>query len=100
MSSAAIAMRRERCITGCGERGVHRHHVVYAQHLPAGTKRDPRNLVWLALECHFAHHSRMAPIALAALPDTAIEFAAETLGPGPASVYLARRYAGDDPRVD
>jgi hypothetical protein len=62
------------CFCGCGQRGVQKHHVIYAQHLRRTEKKDGRNLVY--------------------------EFAEEVLGVGPAYEYLRRRYAGPDARLD
>lgn len=90
---------RRKCIV-CGRRAVHAHHVVYEQHVrnEGGSVRDPRNLVWLCVSCHFGHHARSTPILLSELTDDAYDFAAELLGPTAAYVYLQRRYAGGDAR--
>jgi len=61
---------------------------------------DKRNLVWLAYDCHMAHHNRAPALTLAKLPDSVFEFAAELLGPGEAFEYLRRRYDGQDARLD
>lgn len=92
----------EACFCGCGNRAVHRHHVVYVQELrrAGGSPRDRRNLVLVAHDCHGGHHNRSHPYALRVLPDSVFEFAAEVLGPGPAFEYLKRRYSGDDVRLD
>lgn len=92
-----------RCVCGCMQRAVQRHHAIYEQHLrplPSYSRRrkDSRNLVWVARACHEEHHSRAAPLGLAALPDSVFEFAVEVLGAGAAYEYLARRYAGSDMR--
>jgi hypothetical protein len=88
------------CFCGCGQRGVQKHHVIYAQHLRRNKQRDARNLVLVAWDCHAAHHQRRQPFTLAALPDSVYEFAEEVLGVGPAYEYLRRRYAGPDARLD
>jgi hypothetical protein len=88
------------CFCGCGRRGVQKHHAVYAQHLRRTEKKDRRNLVPVAVDCHSAHHQRRRPFRLAALPDSVYEFAEEILGVGPAYEYLRRRYAGADARLD
>jgi hypothetical protein len=81
---------------------VHRHHVVYAQECrrAGASLSDERNLLPLAFECHGAHHARQRPLPLHRLPDSVFEFAAEALGAPAAFEYLARRYAGGDPRHD
>lgn len=103
-------MARPRCVCGCGARGVHDHHVIYQQELRRAARRlgvpasrllrDPRGLVPMAVACHAAHHDRSRPLPLHRLPDEVFEFAREVLGAGPAQVYLARRYAGGDGRLD
>lgn len=90
---------RPRCVCGCGRRSVNQHHVVYRQHLRGASPKDKRNLVPMAFECHGAHHNRSRVLPLAALPDAAFEFASELMGEA-AYVYLRRRYAGDDPRLE
>lgn len=91
-----------RCITGCGARAVQRHHVLYRQLLrrEGGDPDDDRNLVDVCLACHGGQHGRANAIRLAVLPDSVFEFAAELLGAPAAYEYLARFYAGDDPRLD
>lgn len=111
-------MRRETCVCGCGKRrGLHRHHIIYQQEIrnvvrsvlrdeKERTSRmgallaDRRNIVMLAFRCHGAHHNRTEVLSLEKLPDSAFEFASELLGPEAAYVYLRRRYAGDDARLD
>lgn len=90
------------CFCGCEQRSVHRHHVVTRQAMRSKNARldDPRNLVDVDFRCHWAHHNRSRPYALAMLPDSVFEFARETLGAGPAYEYLRRYYAGDDARLD
>lgn len=105
------------CVCGCGQPGVHRHHVVTAQEIRkalgyrasrrkkarsdgAGLLRDARNLVPMAFVCHGEHHSRMRPLPLEVLPDSVFEFAAEVLGRGRAFNYLRRHYNGGDARLD
>lgn len=104
-----------KCFCGCGARAVAEHHVIYRQELRWVARRrardlprvslkalveDPRNLVPVGLGCHRAHHDRRQPFSLRKLPDSVYEFAAEVLGPGPAYVYLSKRYAGHDERLD
>lgn len=91
-----------RCFTGCGERAVHRHHVVTAQVIrrERGNERDARNLVPVCFACHAAHHNRAAPFELAMLPDSVFEFAVELLGVGAAYEYLRRFHAGHDERLE
>lgn len=93
-------MKAGRCVCGCGRRAVQQHHVVYAQEVrrAGGSVSDRRNLVPVAHVCHEAHHQRRAPFAMHVLPDSVFEFAAELFGRGAAYEYLARRYAGGDPR--
>lgn len=88
-----------KCICGCGRSGHQRHHVVYAQHLERGDRKDKRNLVPVHFECHAKHHARQKPFALHMLPDSVFAFAVEKLEMGPAYEYLRRRYAGDDSRL-
>jgi hypothetical protein len=108
------------CFCGCHQPAVNLHHVTYYQHIrkavAAGRSTrmsmdrpdrerlerltsDPRNLVPAAFDCHGAHHSGAHRYALVLLPDCAFVFAAELLGAA-AHDYLARRYAGADPRLD
>jgi hypothetical protein len=94
------APSRRRCVCGCGRRGVHRHHVVYEQHLTARQARDDRNKVWMALDCHFSHHNGARRLPLAVLPASVFEFAAEVMPVGEAYEYLFRRYSGTDERLD
>ena len=97
-------MRRNRrsCICGCGVRAIQRHHAIYAQHCRAegASEKDQRNLVPVAIRCHEAHHNRTKPYLLSMLPDSVFEFAEEVYGAARAHNYLARRYAGADPRLD
>jgi hypothetical protein len=81
---------------------LQQHHVVYVQHLPKDTETyDVRNGVTVCVRCHNSHHRRGSKvIPLVVLPDAAIAFAREIFGPGKASAYLRKRYAGDDPRLD
>lgn len=87
---------------GCRGRSAHLHHVVYAQECrrAGASLTDARNLVPVAFGCHHAHHSRQRPLMLGRLPDSVFEFAADALGADAAYEYLARRYAGRDPRLD
>lgn len=95
---------RPKCICGCGQRAQRLpHHVIYQQHvrlIPGASLKDPRNLVPVAPSCHEQHHNRSHPFKLAMLPDSAFEFAAETLGSRRAFSYMRRRYADEDPRLD
>lgn len=95
----------------CGEHAKQRHHIVTRQRLRREANRtganytklaaDERNLIACCLSCHAAHHNRTRPISSKALPDDAIRFASDLMGPGPACNYFLRYYAGanDDPRV-
>lgn len=79
------------------------HHLIYQKELRrwGGDPDDQRNIIPLGRECcHGPHHSRSAVIPLADLPDSVFEFAEELMGPGAAYNYLARTYAGEDPRLD
>jgi hypothetical protein len=111
---------RPRCFCGCGRRAAQRHHVVYQQelrHIAAGRDSwapsffadygqpplpsllaEPANLVWVNSRCHYAHHDRSRPFPLRRLPDGAIAFAFALMGPR-AAIYLQRRYAGFDRRL-
>ena len=94
----------------CGDYAPQLHHIVYRQELrrQAHTSgrnytdlaADERNLIALCLPCHAQHHNRQQSIPPSALPDEAIRFARDLMGPGPAHNYLRRYYPGDDPRVD
>lgn len=94
-------MAKPRCVCGCGQRAVHRHHAIYRQHVSqhGGSLKDERNLVHVAFDCHGAHHSGAKRLLLSMLPDPVFEFAVELMGAGPAELYLARYYRGDDPRL-
>lgn len=89
-----------RCACGRPHAAEQRHHVVFAQEIRArkGEKWDPRNQLPVAVSCHAWIHSAGRPWPLAKLPDAAIEFAWDLMGPF-AFDYLTRRYRGDDPRV-
>jgi len=103
------------CFCGCGHPPAHLHHVTYQQELTRvyRTARregratrplkailgDERNLVPAAHLCHGSHHARSQPYRLDMLPDSAYEFAAEVLGVR-AHDWLARRYVGQDARLD
>lgn len=116
-------MTRRRCVCGCPRRAVQRHHCVTQARLrqaaQEAARADPegpcwerrfgalrasqRNLVWIAVECHAAHHHhgvRQRRLRLAVLPDSVFEFAAEVLGAARAYNYLRRRYAGSDMRLE
>lgn len=93
-------MAKPHCICGCGQRSVHRHHVIYRQHVEqhGGSLKDERNLVPVAFDCHGAHHSGAKRLLVSMLPDPVFEFAGEVLGEAAAG-YLARYYRGSDPRL-
>lgn len=107
---------KPKCACGCGQRAASKHHIVYVQRLRQIARRerdkllrrdieaqlvtDKRNLMWLAFDCHQAHHGPNWRLPLAKLPDSAFEFAAEVLGAGEAYEYLRRRYGGEDARLD
>lgn len=108
---------KPKCACGCGQRAANRHHAVYQSKLREIVKRgsrdnrergrrlsrlgaDKRNLVWLAFDCHMAHHDRSRVLPLGVLPDSVFEFAVELLGAGEAFEYLRRRYWGEDARLD
>lgn len=76
-------------------RGLQQHHIVYRQQVrrSGGDEWDPRNAITLCTPCHAMHHQRRGAFPLVLLPDEAIEFAFELLGPG-AGIYLPRRYSG------
>lgn len=110
-------MVKPKCACGCGQRAANRHHIVYQQTLrdvarSAGRRgfrrrdvevsltTDRRNLMWLAFDCHMAHHGRSKVLPLVLLPDEAFEFARETLGAGVAYETLRRAYRGTDVRLD
>jgi hypothetical protein len=95
-------MPKPRCVCGCGQRAVQRHHALYRQHLRqhGGDVKDERNLVWMAVSCHASHHSGARKLRLRDLPDSVFEFSRDLLGGGLAFELLGRYYAGDDPRLD
>lgn len=79
----------------CSARAVHRHHIVFSQHIARadGDKWDPANALVLCRTHHTDLHAwRDFPVA--ALPTRALDFAAALLGPPAAYEYLRRRYAG------
>lgn len=93
-------MTRPLCVTGCGRRGAHRHHVILEQRLPRRLKADARGLVWLCFDCHQRHHAGgPGRLHVRCLPDSVFALAGEALGPA-AFDYFKRRYNGADPRVD
>lgn len=95
------AARGSVCV-GCGGRcgPLVQHHIVTAQEVRrrGGAIWDPRNALTLGAYCHAQHHAHVQPIPLVYLPDAALEFAFELLGPA-AFDYLGRRYGGDDARL-
>jgi hypothetical protein len=93
---------KPRCVCGCGQKAVHQHHAVYqaASARYGGDEKDERNLVPVAFDCHFAHHSGAKRFRLRDMPDSVFEFAREMAGPGVAYELLGRYYGGEDPRLD
>ena len=81
--------------------GFVRHHVITEQAVRRahGDLFDPRNCLVLHWKTHLDHHAGK-PLPLSRVPDSAISFAVETLGIGPAVNELRRRYAGSDARVE
>jgi hypothetical protein len=81
-----------------------RHHVIYAQTIrrEKGDLFDPRNSMSLGRYCfcHSNHHARSSPIPAVLVPDSALEFGADLMGPQRAAAYIRRYYAGNDPRLD
>lgn len=75
---------------------------MYEQHVrgAGGDDSDPRNAIWLARECHAAHHAAWPRLPASVLRDETIAFAAELLGPA-AYDYFVRRYSGaaDERRI-
>lgn len=94
------AMRQDELCALCGVRARARHHVTYAQEVRrrGGDLYAQGNGLAICFRCHERHHSAAARIALAVLPEAALDFAFALLGPY-AHDYLARRYAGEDPRI-
>lgn len=100
------AAAAERCEHPCcpapggGSRGLSLHHIVYRQHVrrASGDVWDPRNALTLCDCCHLAHHRRGRLIPTSVLPDAALDFAFELLGPA-AFDYLTRRYGPPDDRL-
>lgn len=90
-----------RCAQCDSGRDLQRHHIVFRQHVrrAGGDENDPRNQIGLCRPCHSRLHFDVEfPVGL--LPDSAFEFAAELLGPGPAYEYIYRRYEGRDARLE
>jgi len=88
--------RKTRC-QACGQRKwCQAHHVVWEQH---GGTADARNLIPLCLACHYGYHLRSVRIRVDILPDAALDYAFELLGPA-AHGYMVRRYDGGDPRLE
>lgn len=84
------------CWCGCEmfcER-LHRHHVLTEAKVrqAGGDPWSPRNQFLIAPECHEHHHNASRKIRIEVLPRTAIAFAFEVLGDGPAEDYFDRRY--------
>ena len=96
------AAKRDAC-ERCGARDrLQQHHVVYEQHIrrAGGDPWDPRDSMTLCVSCHTSHHKALRlTLPLALVPDAAIAFAGDLMGPA-AYDYLRRRYGGEDPRVD
>lgn len=87
----------------CGRRGrVERHHLIRSQVVSRhhGDVYDPRNRLVLCPACHPDGPRGSARLPIAAVPDSAFEFAAELLGPGKAYNELRRFHEGEDPRLD
>lgn len=55
--------------------------------------------MWVAFECHGAHHSASRRLELRVLPDSVFEFAAELMGAAGYD-YLRRFYRGEDARLE
>lgn len=79
-------------------RGLQLHHIVYRQHVrkEGGDEWDPRNGLTLCVACHVSHHKYGRVFPLILLPEVALEFAFDLLGPA-AGNYLPRRYSGPAP---
>lgn len=97
------------CICGCGQPASHMHHAVTKATINRATSdaatfharsQDPRNLVPVHHQCHWAHHNHQPRFHVGRLPDSVFAFAAEVLGPGPAYERLIKDYRGTDPRLD
>lgn len=87
----------------CGGRDrLVRHHATFRQTVrrEGGDEWAPANALALCTPCHEGFHARRVPVPLSVLRDENIAFAADLLGPLAAHVYLSRRYAGTDPRVE
>ncbi len=86
----------------CAARAVHRHHVVFSQHVvqAGGDKWDPANALGLCWHHHSQLHARYE-FPAGELPDEAVAFAVTLLGPPRAFEYFRRRYGGaeSDPRL-
>lgn len=82
------------------------HHVVQQQRLrrEGVLENDSDNALRLcsgrADSCHERHTTGQERVPLSCLHDANFFFAARSLGPGPAYVYLRAQYAGDDPRLE
>lgn len=103
------------CFCGCRDRAVHSHHVVTKEEIKRVHRTtlreghasrplkvllaDERNLVPAAHVCHGSHHAASQRYRLDMLPDSVFEFASELLGIR-AHAWLARRYQGEDARLD
>lgn len=81
----------------CGKPGLLlRHHVVLEQHVRAagGDPYDLRNamaLGYYSCACHRHHHHAVRRLSIRAVPDEAVAFCSELLGPA-AGAYLSRYY--------
>ncbi len=77
------------------------HHIIYRQHIrrAGGDLWDTRNAMTLCNSCHGRYHNAVIKLPLSILPATALTFAVELLGAGPAINYLQRHYAGTDRRL-
>lgn len=97
-------LRAARCVVrGCNERAVDAHHVVYKRDLKERGLFlwDPRDGMALCRTHHWNHHYGTAKktLPLTLLTEAHLDFAFEALG-AYAFDYLARRYRGDDPRLE
>jgi hypothetical protein len=98
-----------RCVCGCGQPAVQRHHCVTRSTIRKqgrtkaeriALERDERNLAPIAASCHYDHHAHARKLPASVLPDSVFVFAAELMGPGAAFEWLIRHYEGQDPRLD
>ena len=78
---------------------LERHHVVLESLVRrhGGRPWDFANSMLVTPQCHRHHHDKFRRIPFDAVPQAAIEFATELLGPEVAALYFARHYGIDDP---